>query len=264
MEKSSERELREIQLESYLPAVVAEIREFRELTAAENPEFTLLFKDLAQVLDDNFVSYASVSAIRRYETMLGIRPSGTIEERRREILIHYNRQLPYTLLRLKEMLAGWVGAEDYEIDTTRFKEYQIEIILREQQLSFLQFLKRELREIIPANLIFDLAGEYRNYVEVPIDYESRIEFISEFFPRKNANWLFLDGTWFLDGTYFLDGREMREDDYYRTRLRLTSECKVDAKVAGMLTVEKDLWILDGTYALNGEKLLDAEVMTYFD
>lgn len=256
--------VRNIDLGRYLPPVTADILEFQEIVTAENPEFRFLAVYLQQILGDNFLTDASVNGIRHYEVMLGItpQPDATLEERRREIQIRWMQQIPYTLPRLKEMLNGWVGEEYYTVDTSGFKDYQIGVEIREQKIAFLRFLKKELRNIIPANLVFEFSARYAERVKWDISYDTRMAFLSEFYPRGNKPYLFLDGTWNMDGRYYLNGWQDAEDDYYRSRLRLQSDNKVNVQTENTLTVEKDLWLLDGTYSLDGEKLLDAEVIEY--
>ena len=256
--------VREIDLGRYLPPVTADILEFQSIVTAENPEFRFTAAYLQQILGDNFIADASASGIKRYETMLGItpHPDATLEERRREIQIRWMQQVPYTLLRLKEMLNGWVGQGYYAVDTSRFHDYQIGVEIREQKLALLRFLKKEMRNIIPANLVFDFAARFAESVKWDISYQARMTFLSEFYPRGNKSYLFLDGKWSLDGKYYLNGWQDAEDDYYRSRLRLQSDNKIEVQTENILTVEKDLWYLDGTYLLDGEKMLDADIIQY--
>lgn len=97
---------------------------------------------------------------------------------------------------------------------------------------------------------------------VKIRAEPRMTVRTEFYPRENRPYLFLDGLWNLDGTYWLNDYRGQAPEEYRVRLGVRSEWNVEAAAGGSLTVEKDLWYLDGTYALDGGKFLDAEVIQY--
>lgn len=97
----------------------------------------------------------------------------------------------------------------------------------------------------------------------PIETDSRLEMISEFYPRRNWAFLCLDGSWQLNGACGLYGyREPEQPDLYPARLSLAGSAECRAQIGGGLCVEKDLWRLDGTYGLDGEKMLDAEIIEY--
>ena len=65
------------------------------------------------------------------------------------------------------------------------------------------------------------------YISVPVEEESRLEIISDFYSRNNRRLLLLDGTWFLDGSYRLNGYRTAELDLYPAALEIFSAWKTN-------------------------------------
>lgn len=142
------------ELFSYLPPVLQNVLEFRYLTLAEQPEFDHLLDIYEEVLDAQFVLTAGERALGRYEDIFGISSSVTdnIEERRMRVLAKMLERLPYTIRRLREMLAVLCGDNGYEIELNHNK-YEIVIRLIEQPASVAESVREMLIRVIPANLL---------------------------------------------------------------------------------------------------------------
>lgn len=213
---------RKVDLLSYLPPVVGNTLELTQLTRAEEPELNLLYEEADQILSDNFILTAGVNGMKRYERLLGIVPEAgsSLEERRTQVQIAWNQQLPYTLKRLAEQLTGWVGEEGYELDTSGFREYILNIRIFEQSLRVLRYVTNMVGQMIPANLELSYQGVYREEVETEILYKPKIGLNIRFYPRKNLERLLLDNTWKLDGALRLTGYGTKElEDFYPIELR---------------------------------------------
>lgn len=142
------------ELFSYLPSVLQNVLEFRYLMLAEQPEFDHLLDIYEEVLDAQFVLTAGERALGRYEDIFGISSSvtDTIEERRLRVLAKMLERLPYTIRRLREMLAALCGDNGYEIELNHNK-YEIVIRLIEQPASVAESVREMLIRVIPANLL---------------------------------------------------------------------------------------------------------------
>ena len=68
---------RNVDLLGYLPLFVAEYREMKHISAAENPEFKLLFGMAERLLNNQFAVSCDEQGIKRFEELLGIRPAPT-------------------------------------------------------------------------------------------------------------------------------------------------------------------------------------------
>ena len=79
----------------------------------------------------------------------------------------------------------------------------------------LRNLYNSIFRMTPAHIILEVYGRYLGKYEVPIKYENKIRFFSEFYPRFNLAVLKLDGTWKLDGGRKLNGYDSNETlDFY--------------------------------------------------
>lgn len=120
----------------------------------------------------------------------------------------------YTLPKLKEFLASAVGEDNYEIKCF-YNEYLVKIWISSQTAVMLRNLYNSIFRMTPAHIILEVYGRYLGKYEVPIKYENKIRFFSEFYPRFNLAVLKLDGTWKLDGGRKLNGYDSNETlDFY--------------------------------------------------
>lgn len=108
---------REISLLEYLPRVLREIKEFRALTETENPEVIKVWDGLESVLNDQFVNDSTVNGVKRWESILGIKPMDTdsLDDRKFRILSRLNEQLPYTYKGLEDQLDLLCGKDGYKL-----------------------------------------------------------------------------------------------------------------------------------------------------
>lgn len=160
------------ELFSYLPPVLQNVLEFRYLTLAEQPELDRLLDIYEEVLDAQFVLTAGEKAIKRYEEIFSVSSSvtDTLEERRLRVLAKMLERLPYTIRRLREMLAALCGDNGYQIELNHGK-YEIVIRLIEQSASVAESVRDMLIRVIPANLLqfFTLqAAEAKTAVHIAV------------------------------------------------------------------------------------------------
>ena len=107
--------MRTVQLENYLPPVLQDVRELQQITAAENPELNQLDQCIDDALADAYLNDMTLNGIKRWESMLHIAPSGTLDDRRKAIILRLNEMLPYTIRRLRQMLASICGEDGYSV-----------------------------------------------------------------------------------------------------------------------------------------------------
>lgn len=145
----------------YLPYVLREVVEYRELMEAEQPELAALWAAQDAVLADQYVVTATAYGIGRWEAMLGIYPKDTdgLEMRRARILSLLQLKLPYT----KRWLANWLndlcGAGNYDLAITA---YTIVIDLGYDQIPEAEKLAEDIYTMLaavrPANMVLELNG----------------------------------------------------------------------------------------------------------
>ena len=107
--------MRTVQLENYLPPVLQDVRELQQITAAENPELNQLDQCIDDALADAYLNDMTLNGIKRWESMLHITSAGTLDDRRKAIILRLNEMLPYTIRRLRQMLASICGDDGYSV-----------------------------------------------------------------------------------------------------------------------------------------------------
>lgn len=156
--------IRDVELMSYLPPLIAGYRENRAALEAEDPEFRLLWEAADRVRKNAFLATADEYGISRYEELLGILPSKgePLEDRRARVLAKWMDHVPYRLgLLLKKMEALCRGQTfhvempdgEYGVKVSVDIEPGMEPILTEVQ--------QMLEGFLPLNLYFDLMGAVR-------------------------------------------------------------------------------------------------------
>lgn len=196
---------REIDLKSYIPDYLKDYKEFKVITDLEKEDIEKLRDACDELWNDGFISTAGHQGIKKWETLLGIRTDTgrSLEERRTEVLTSWNKQLPYTEIKLREKLTALLGA-DYILDIWNLR-YELRLIVKERSYPIIKSISRMVKEMIPANLASAFYGRYSaGYTEV-LNYNTAVRFQTCFYPRYNLPYLFLDRTWSLNAQQRLNG-----------------------------------------------------------
>ena len=142
------------QLIDYLPPVMAELLEMQGITAAVQSQIDKLWNETEYLLDELYIPYASGIGLKRWEKLLGLPSSGSVEKRRQEILLVLQSRLPYTETFLKEYLEEVLGDVILTVD---YGQYSVSIETGSENETILSSLSAQLRQIIPANMALFLA-----------------------------------------------------------------------------------------------------------
>ena len=163
--------IRDVDLMEYLPEYLREYRELREVMLSEKPEFALLWFAADKALLNVFIATADETGIARYEALLGIAPMAddTLESRRARIQARWYSKLPYTKRALFAKLAGLFGGSNFSL---RIADYTVHVTVYSRYSSQVEELKQALREMLPANMIFDIV--YENALEGDIYFGARM------------------------------------------------------------------------------------------
>lgn len=204
-----------VDLMEVLPSYFRPILEFQEIMKTEGKAAEEVERNADRLSDNCFIQTCDEATLAYYERLLQISNIGaTLEERRRILLLQWNMESLYTLPKLKEFLASAVGEGNYEIKCF-YNEYLVQIWISSQTAVMLRNLYNSIFRMTPAHIILEVYGRYLGNYEVPIEYENKIRFFSEFYPRFNLAVLKLDGTWKLDGSRKLNGYDSNETlDFY--------------------------------------------------
>lgn len=148
---------RDVNVNSYLPPVVKEAREFKQIAKSENPEFNLTWDKVEIVWNNQYIMDCTVEGVIRWERIIGITPKSTdsLYDRKIRIITYINQTLPFTMRTLKMYLLPICGEGNYDVDLD-LETNVLTITLNsiaERQMEDIQFL---LDQMIPANLIINL------------------------------------------------------------------------------------------------------------
>ena len=211
----------QIDLMKVLPDYFREVKDFSAIMETEAQELEKAEDAIARIHANNLILTADPQTLSCYERLLKIRYiSGDAEERKKNILLQWKLLVPYTLPKLKEVLAETVGEENVFVDC-RYDTYQTEIQILEQDIIMLRNLFDTVFKMMPAHIELIFSARYRNHFPIPIQYNiDAVCFRGEFFPRYNLAYLRLDGGWKLDGTRRLNGYDSSGSlDFYPVQLR---------------------------------------------
>lgn len=100
-----------INLKQYLPEFMREIKEFNALLSAEEAELDLINYEINKIVDNNFIETSDEDTIERIEKFLGVRPSGTLENRKDYLKGLYLNGIKTNKTRIAEIVKTITGGE---------------------------------------------------------------------------------------------------------------------------------------------------------
>ena len=148
-------------MRDYLPPILLSTYEFPLLCRIEQPELDALDGSAKEVLDGQFVSTATERGLARYEAIFGIAPrdTDTLEDRRFRVLTKVNAQLPYTMRRLRQLLALLCGEDGFSV-TCQYAEYTLMVRVELSARRNLEEAEALVKRMVPANLVVDYSLHY--------------------------------------------------------------------------------------------------------
>lgn len=155
---------RDLNLIEYLPYILHEIKEYKEIAKVENPELITLWQSVENVLNDQFIQSSTENGVKRWESILKVLPKGTdnLDERKFRILTRLNEQLPYSLKMLHQQLTTLCGEDGYSVELKN-KEFTLSVKVALTAKSNFGDVDSLLHRIVPANMIIDLSLKYNQY-----------------------------------------------------------------------------------------------------
>lgn len=149
---------------NYLPHFMQDYFEMQTIMETEQFEIDHAWTETGNALANQFVQEATENGIKRWESMLGISPKDTdrLDERKFRILTKLNRELPYTLRRLEQILINLCGNNMFSLNVNA-AEYHIEIKLGVANVNNYQEVVDTLKKIIPANMTQWVQIMYNNH-----------------------------------------------------------------------------------------------------
>lgn len=150
---------------NYLPPILKEIREFKLVMAEGDKENTDLYTAIADLKNNQYITTMNEVGAGRYEKMLGvvIKGTDTLEDRRFRILSLYNKQLPYTKIRLEQDLTTLCGSNGFTIEIN-YDNHTLTVKVALTAKTMFDVIKKYLETITPLNMIVDLIFLYNQHL----------------------------------------------------------------------------------------------------
>lgn len=120
--------IRDVDIISYLPSVIADIKVINIAMAAESKEFVLIWKATDKVLKNEFITSADEYGIAEFEKILHILPSvnDTLEVRRARVQAGWFAALPYTWRMFVQKIMEICGTT-YPVSIMREESYMVNL-----------------------------------------------------------------------------------------------------------------------------------------
>jgi hypothetical protein len=145
---------KEVVLSSYWPTILRELREFREIAKAEEPELIALLDAVEKTLANLFIETADEDGIARFEKLLNLYPSteDSLETRRFRVQTKWNDQLPYTEEELRHRLTSLCGEDGYKLNVSH-NDYTVDVAVALTNKDALPLVRDLLERIVPCNMV---------------------------------------------------------------------------------------------------------------
>lgn len=159
---------KDIKTDVQLPNCYEGIVEFEEIKDTLDSEIDTFKNAIITMANDIYVETASLEGIERYEKIWGITPLSydDLEARRRKIMAKFRDKPPINDLTIIAVSETFLGVK---VDIKKFEDrkYYFEIRYRNNaELIDSIPLEKRLREIIPANMSFNVVYAYYTWREV--------------------------------------------------------------------------------------------------
>jgi hypothetical protein len=170
---------RAVQLESYIPDILKNVRELQEIVGTEDAELNRWCAGADDALNDNFLNYMTANGIRRWENIIGIAPAGTLDDRRKAVIIRLNEMLPFTIRRLRQMLASICGDDGYSIEISG---YTLTVRIPSELYTVRWAVYDTLHRVVPANMQNIIRIVFQSSAESGIFVVSKLGVIMTIYP----------------------------------------------------------------------------------
>lgn len=151
---------KEVDLLSYWMPFLRQLREFKEIAKAEEPELRLILEASDRTLANMFIETADEYGISCFERMMGIYPieGETLDVRRLNVQINWNNRACYTNNELHNLLTFLCGSADKFSVTNYYADYLIEVVTKLGGRGAFDTVVKYLQDILPCNLVLQTSN----------------------------------------------------------------------------------------------------------
>jgi hypothetical protein len=160
---------KDVDLLSYWMPFLRNLKEFKEIAKAEEPEIRMLLEAVDRTLNNMFIDTADERGIARYEELLNITPEegDTLDMRRFKVISKWSDRGVYTKDAIHEMLTSYCGKDNFEI-IEKYEDFIIEIVTSLPIYGSLEVVNDKLTSILPANMIIQFRNKLKSTARSPL------------------------------------------------------------------------------------------------
>jgi len=160
--------VKEVDLLSYWMPVLRQLKEFKEIAKAEEPELRYLFEACDRAIRNFFIPTADEQGISLFEGMLGMFPDegADLETRRVSVLTAWASKERYTDAWLYDRLSSLCGGE--VSITPHYEEYSVDIAVESGVKGIVEILTSLISDILPCNLVYNLSTYIKAQETAPL------------------------------------------------------------------------------------------------
>ncbi|MCM3273650.1 putative phage tail protein [Paenibacillus elgii] len=155
-------------LMGYLPRLLHEIKEMKELTQTEEKEIEAVAQAVQQFLDNQFVTTAQEWAIKRREEMIGIRAdptTETLEFRRDRLINRYSTLPPFTIRYLQSRLDSLIGQGVAKVEVDE-QNFVLKITMSVPDAAYFKEIEHTVQIVKPVNLLYNQGTSMADHVGI--------------------------------------------------------------------------------------------------
>ena len=117
-------------------------------------------------LNNYYIKTCSLERLAEYEQICGILTNERLDEniRREQVILAFNFVLPYTIVKLKEILNSTCGIGNWVLKQNVDK-YEMQIQVKESYTDMIEILQQTLYYIIPCHIRWIITKEINKYCE---------------------------------------------------------------------------------------------------
>lgn len=158
---------REVDILSYLPQILYEIKELQTVADIENPTLETVWDLVESVLNNQFILTADERGINRHEKILEIKSGATetLETRKFRVMSRYQEQAPYTYPILKGLLNSLLGEGKYELTRSAVEKW-VRVKLELTVAREFEVVELLLERVTPQNMILHVELRYNTWNKV--------------------------------------------------------------------------------------------------
>lgn len=170
---------KEVDLLSYWMPVLRNLKEFKEIAKAEEPELRYILEAIDRTINNLFINTADEYGISRFESMMGVFPEDvdSLDTRKTRLLTKWNDKVPYTDSAMDEKLSSICGDGNFSV-ISDYGNYLLSVITHLEDNGSFDALVSYLKEIIPCNILADFRNELSVSSNMPV-YAGGVSVVTE-------------------------------------------------------------------------------------